>query len=81
MKKTFRVGYERLNEEMDLIQILKTIRDLKVLLKHFSHNNKDIEQKIKYNKYNVIELEEDSFELEITPTTKIYQKNESTTSI
>ena len=65
---------------MDIIQILKTIRDLKVLLKHFSHN-KDIEQKIKQNKYNVIELEEDSIELEITPTSKIYQKNESTTSI
>ena len=71
MKKTFNVGYERLNEEMDLIQIIKTIRDLKVLLKHFSHFQ-EIESSIKSNKYNVIELEEDSLELENSLNTKHY---------
>ena len=36
LKKVIEIGYDRLNQEMELTLMIKTIRDMKVVLKHFA---------------------------------------------
>ena len=57
LKKLLKKGREKLHEEVDIIKILKELRDLKVIIKH-SLMNPEIKFQIQHTEENLIDLDE-----------------------
>jgi hypothetical protein len=53
------IGYERLDQEMELTKMIKTLRDVQILLKDF-HQFPEISEKIKNNQIKIIDLDNSS---------------------
>ena len=57
LKKLLEKGSEKLSEEVNIIKILKDLRDLKVIIKH-SLMNPEIKFQIQHTEENLIDLDE-----------------------
>ena len=58
IKKIFEIGQERIDNEMNIIEMIKVIREVKILLKHQSKNDPHIYSDIIADEQCVIDIDE-----------------------
>ena len=60
LKKIFDIGKERINNEMNVIEMIKIIRKVRILLKHQSKNDHLIYSDILADEQGIIKLDDQS---------------------
>ena len=59
-QKLYDIGEDKLSTELDIVKILKTLRDMKILLKGTLMNDPETKFQVKHAPKNIINLDESS---------------------
>ena len=62
--RMFNRGHQKLSNDLDIIQILKTLRELKIVMNFIKNKHSDVMIDLNQSKHHIINLENDDWEWE-----------------